>query len=41
MEMLEKDRVDKTIGRDHIHNKIVEAVQGFTWSDMPLTKNDR
>jgi high affinity sulfate transporter 1 len=29
MEMLEKDRVDKIIGRDHIHNKVVEAVDEF------------
>jgi SulP family sulfate permease len=29
MEMLEKDGVDQIIGRDHIHNKVVEAVQWF------------
>ena len=41
MEMLEKDGVDQTIGRDHIHNKVVEAVQLFTNKEKPVTKNDR
>jgi high affinity sulfate transporter 1 len=30
MELLEKDGVDQNIGRDHIHAKVVEAVQLFT-----------
>jgi anti-anti-sigma factor len=30
MEMLEKDGIARTIGRDHIHNKVIEAVQWFT-----------
>jgi hypothetical protein len=30
MEMLEKDGVDQNIGRDHIHNKVIEAVQLLT-----------
>jgi len=33
MEMLVKDGVDQIIGRDHIHNKVVEAVQWFTQRD--------
>jgi high affinity sulfate transporter 1 len=39
-DMLEKDGVDKIIGSDHIHNKVVEAVQGFIQKDIPLTKKD-
>jgi anti-anti-sigma factor len=34
MEMLEKDGVDQIIGRDHIHNKVFEAVQLFTQTDI-------
>jgi high affinity sulfate transporter 1 len=30
MKLLEKDRVDQSIGRDHIHNKVIEAVQLLT-----------
>ncbi len=30
MELLAKDGVDQIMGRDHIHNKVVEAVQLFT-----------
>ena len=37
MEMLEKAGVDKIIGRDHIHNKVVEGVQWFTRKDEPAT----
>jgi MFS superfamily sulfate permease-like transporter len=33
MELLEKEGVDRTIGSDHIHSKIVEAVQWFTQKD--------
>ena len=33
MELLEKDGVDQNIGRDHIHAKVVEAVQLFTQKD--------
>jgi high affinity sulfate transporter 1 len=41
MEMLEKVGFDQIIGRDHIHNKAVEAVQEFIQQDIPLTKNDQ
>jgi anti-anti-sigma regulatory factor len=41
MEMLEKDGVDKIIGRDHIHAKVVEAVQLFTQKEEPVAENDR
>jgi phage host-nuclease inhibitor protein Gam len=41
MELLEKAGVDKFIRRDHIHNKVVEAVQGFIQKEIPLTKNDQ
>ncbi|MBT8368539.1 MAG: sodium-independent anion transporter, partial [Deltaproteobacteria bacterium] len=41
MEMLEKVGVDQIIGRDHIHNKIVEAVQGFTQKEKPVADNDQ
>jgi high affinity sulfate transporter 1 len=37
MEMLEKVGVDQIIGRDHIHNKVVEGVQWFTRRDEPAT----
>ena len=30
MALLEKDGVDQNIGRDHIHNKVFEAVQLLT-----------
>ena len=40
MELLEKDGVDKIIGRDHIHNKVEETVQGFVQKEIPLTKKD-
>ena len=30
MSMLERDRVDRTIGHDHIHDSVFEAVQLFT-----------
>ena len=40
MDMLEKDGVDKIIGRDHIHNKVEETVQGFVQKEIPLTKKD-
>ncbi len=33
MALLEKDGVDQNIGRDHIHNKVFEAVQLFTRKD--------
>jgi MFS superfamily sulfate permease-like transporter len=41
MELLEKDAVDKIIGRDHIHAKVVEAVQLFTQKEKPVAKNDQ
>jgi len=34
MKLLEKDGVDQTIGRDHIHNKVFEAVQLFTQKEV-------
>lgn len=40
MEMLEKDGVDQIIGRDHIHNKVVDAVQLFTQKEKPVAVND-
>jgi high affinity sulfate transporter 1 len=33
MEMIKKDGVDRTIGSDHIHSKVVEGVQWFTQKD--------
>ena len=39
MEMLEKDGVDRTIGSDHIHSKVVEAVQWFTQKEKPVSEN--
>jgi hypothetical protein len=39
MEMLEKDGVDQIIGPDHIHNKVIEAVQLFTQKEKPAAKN--
>jgi len=33
MELLEKDGVDENIGRNHVHNKVGEAVQLFTQKD--------
>jgi hypothetical protein len=36
MEMLEKDGVDQIIGRDHIHDKVFEAVQLFTQKEKPV-----
>jgi anti-anti-sigma factor len=40
MEMLEKDGVDQIIGRDHIHNKVIEAVQWFTQKEKHISEND-
>jgi anti-anti-sigma regulatory factor len=40
MKLLEKDGVDLIIGRDHIHNKVVEAVQLFTQKEKPVAEND-
>ena len=40
LEMLEKDGVDKIIGSDHIHNRVLEAVEGFVRQELPLTKSD-
>jgi hypothetical protein len=36
MELLEKDEVDQNIGRNHIHNKVFEAVQLFTQKEKPV-----
>ena len=41
MEMLKKDGVDQIIGRDHIHNKVVEAVQWFQQNHKPDSENKR
>jgi anti-anti-sigma factor len=41
MEMLEKDEVDKIIGHDHIHDKVVDAVHWFTQEEKPVAENDR
>jgi len=40
MEMLEKDGVDKIIGRDHIHDKVGDAVRLFTQQEEPVAEND-
>jgi hypothetical protein len=34
------DGVDPIIGSDHIHNKVVEAVQGFTRKEKHTSQND-
>jgi SulP family sulfate permease len=39
MEMLEKDGVDQIIGRDHIHDKVGDAVQLFTQKEKPVAEN--
>jgi anti-anti-sigma regulatory factor len=36
MELLEKDGVDQIMGREHIHNKVLEAVQLFTQQQEPV-----
>ena len=41
MEMLKKDGVDQIIGRNHIHNKVVEAVKWFILKKKAGAKNDR
>jgi SulP family sulfate permease len=41
MEMLEKDGVDQIIGRDHIHNKVFDAVKLLTQKEQPEAENDR
>jgi hypothetical protein len=41
MKLLEKDGVDQNIGRDHIHAKVVEAVQLFTQKEKPVARNDQ
>ena len=38
LEMIVKDGVDQTIGRDHIHNKIVDAVRWFHRNKQPLVE---
>jgi high affinity sulfate transporter 1 len=40
MEMLVKDGVDQIIGRDQIHDKVVDAVQLFTQNEKPVLKTD-
>jgi hypothetical protein len=40
MELIEKDGVDQNIGRDHIHNKVFEAVQEFTRKEKHISGND-
>ena len=41
MLMLKKDGIDQIIGRDHIHNKVADAVQWFIQGKRPDAKNDR
>jgi SulP family sulfate permease len=41
MKMIKKDGVDRTVGRDHIHNKVVEAVQWFHQNHEPDSENKR
>ena len=41
MEMLKKDGVDQIIGRDHIYNKIFEAVELLTQKERPDAENDQ
>jgi anti-anti-sigma regulatory factor len=41
METLKKDGVDQIIGRDHIHNKVVEAVQLLTQKEQPEADNNQ
>jgi MFS superfamily sulfate permease-like transporter len=40
MEMLEKDGVDQVIGHDHIHDKVVDAVELLTQKEEPVAEND-
>ena len=40
MQMLEKDGVDQVIGHDHIHDKVVDAVELLTQKEKPVAKND-
>ena len=40
MQLLEKDGVDEIMGCDHIHAKVVEAVQLFTQKEKPVAEND-
>jgi high affinity sulfate transporter 1 len=40
MDMLVKDGVDQIIGRDQIHDKVVDAVQLFTQNEKPVLKTD-
>ena len=40
IELLEKDGVDKIIGRDHIHSKVFEAVQWFNRKKKFISEND-
>jgi len=39
MEMLEKDGVDQIIGRDHIHDKVVDGVRLLTQKEEPVGNN--
>jgi MFS superfamily sulfate permease-like transporter len=41
MEMLKKDGVDQIIGRDHIHDKVVDAVELLTQKEKPVAENDQ
>jgi len=41
MQMLEKDGVDQIIGRDHIHDKVVDAVELLTQKEKPVAENDQ
>jgi hypothetical protein len=41
MEMLEKDGVDQTIGHDHIHDRVMDAVQLFTQKKKPVSEKEQ
>jgi hypothetical protein len=40
MKVINKDGVDQIIGRDHIHNKVFEAVQWITQNKKKLLKGE-
>ena len=40
LDMLKRDGVDQIIGRNHIHNKVFEAVKLLTQKEQPDAQND-
>jgi len=40
MEIFKKNGVDQSIGHDHIHSKVFEAVQWFSQKGKPGARND-